>query len=186
MSAGPFGGRSPEQVAALLDRLEIEAVLARYARGVDRIDIPLIKSAFWPGAIDEHGTFNGPADAFADYLNVSLRRFQTTTHVISNLHIELCGDTAHVESYVTATHMLLPEDGNIRFTLAGRYIDRMERRDGEWRIAHRMLVMDWLDVPAHAHAVQAMLDKIERRGQPAPDDTWYTEGGGRLNSPSPD
>ncbi len=27
--------------------------------------------------------------------------------------------------------------------LGGRYIDRFERRDGEWRIARRVLLLDW-------------------------------------------
>ena len=26
---------------------------------------------------------------------------------------------------------------------AVRYVDRMERRDGEWRIAKRVMVLDW-------------------------------------------
>ena len=28
-------------------------------------------------------------------------------------------------------------------TFGGRYVDRFERRDGEWRIAHRNLVHEW-------------------------------------------
>lgn len=160
----------------LLDRVAIEAVLARYARGVDRIDVPLIKSAFWPDAIDEHGTFNGTAIDFADYLGESLQRFEVTTHVLSNLHVEFdAADLAFAESYVTATHVLKPAFGGHRFTLAGRYLDRLERRDGAWRIAHRILVRDWLDVPEEAEAVRAMLDRIERRGAAAPADPWYRD-----------
>jgi len=159
----------------LLDRCAIDVVLTRYARGVDRIDIPLIKSAFWPGAIDEHGTFNGLADDFADYLNQSLRAFAISSHVLSNLHVEFDGDRANVESYFTATHVMKPELGGARFVLAGRYIDQMEKRDGEWRIVHRRLVRDWVDVPEDAQAVRDLLDRIDRRGGPFPDDPWYTE-----------
>jgi hypothetical protein len=168
-------GYTDDVTARLLDRVAIDAVLTRYARGVDRIDIPLIKSAFWPGAIDEHGTFNGPADKFADYLNQSLRAFEVSSHVLSNLHVEFDGDKANVESYFTATHVMTPLAGGVRFVLAGRYLDQMEKRGGEWRIMHRRLVRDWADIPEGADHVRALLDKIERRGRAAPDDPWYVE-----------
>ena len=29
------------------------------------------------------------------------------------------------------------------FVMAGRYLDRLERRDGEWRILRRQVVTDW-------------------------------------------
>ena len=28
-------------------------------------------------------------------------------------------------------------------TFGGRYVDRFERRDGEWKIAHRTVVHEW-------------------------------------------
>lgn len=169
-------GNDSERAAHLLERVAIEALLARYARGVDRIDIPLIKSAFWPGAIDEHGTFNGLADDFADYLNTSLRAFEASHHVMSNYHVELHGDQADVETYFTATHVMKPEHGGIRFVLGGRYLDQMEKRGGEWKILHRRLVRDWVDIPAvGGDAARALLDKIERRARPTPDDSWDIE-----------
>jgi len=164
-----------ESLRQLLDREAIRAAMARYARGVDRIDVALIKSAFWPGAIDEHGTFNGPADQFADYLGTSLQNFAATQHGLMNCHIELHGDEADVETYFIATHVMRPDLGGARFTLGGRYLDVMERRGEEWRIRHRRLVRDWVDIPAGADAGRALLDKIERRGKPAPDDPWDTE-----------
>jgi len=165
----------PSGEKRLLDRLAIETVLARYAHGVDRIDIPAIKSAFWPGAIDEHGTFNGPAEDFADYLNQSLRRFVTTMHSLANVHIEFAGDIARVESYVTALHVLAGENGPVSFTLYARYLDKFERRGKEWRIAHRLLVRDWADIPPEAAIAGPILEKITRRGRPAPEDSWHTE-----------
>lgn len=29
---------------------------------------------------------------------------------------------------------------------ASRYVDRIERRDGEWRVAHRTLVHEWKQI----------------------------------------
>jgi hypothetical protein len=159
----------------IADRIAIEALMVRYARGVDRIDIPAIKSVFWPGAMDEHGTFNGLAVDFADYLNTSLRAFEASQHALTNFHMEFHGDQADVESYFIATHVMKPELGGWRFVLGGRYLDQLERRDGDWKIVFRRLVRDWVDVPEGADNVRALLDRIERRAKPAPDDPWYRE-----------
>lgn len=48
---------------------------------------------------------------------------------------EIDGDTAHAESYVIV--VLLSNDGRHAQVISGRYVDRLERRDGEWRIAVR-------------------------------------------------
>jgi len=82
---------------------------------------------------------------------------------------------ARVESYVTATHVLRPEAGGFRFVVAGRYVDRFERRGDEWRIAARKLVVDWLDVPEEASAIRAHLAQITERGRSSPDDFWYQQ-----------
>jgi len=43
--------------ATLSDHDAIRQVAARYARGVDRLDGDLMKSAYWPEATDDHGVF---------------------------------------------------------------------------------------------------------------------------------
>jgi hypothetical protein len=161
--------------ATVADRMAIEAALVRYTHGVDRIDVAMIKSAFWPEAIDDHGMYVGNAHDFADFLGQTLSPGAAMTHVLTNIHIELDGAKAKVESYVTATNVLPPDRGSFRYVLAGRYLDRFERREGEWRIASRTLVVDWLDVPEEAALVRANHSKITRRGKPAPYDSWYTE-----------
>jgi hypothetical protein len=170
-------GYSAERTTQLLDRLAIEETMARYARGVDRIDIPLIKSTFWPGATDEHGTWNGPADEFADYLNTSLRAFEATQHALCQMHIEYydSGNKADVETYFIAKHVMTEAAGGVTFVLGGRYLDQMEKRDGEWKIAYRRLVRDWADIPEGADAVEALLGKIQRRGKPDGQDPWDLE-----------
>jgi hypothetical protein len=49
-----------------------------------------------------------------------------------------------VESYFQAFHKVKqPKGGYLEYILAGRYLDRMERRNGEWKIAHRVVACDW-------------------------------------------
>lgn len=66
----------------------------------------------------------------------------TSMHNICNVLIEVGGDIARCESYVTVI-VRIPQDGRaVDWTHAGRYVDRFERRDGEWRIAYRTVVYD--------------------------------------------
>ncbi len=58
--------------------------------------------------------------------------------------IRIEGDQAYVQSYYRAYERLPGKDGSPRdLTMYGRYLDRMEKRDGEWRIAERKVQMDW-------------------------------------------
>ncbi len=116
--------------------------MARYCRGVDRLDAELIRSAYHADGVDEHGELSGTRDAFVDELIPVLRRnYLATSHQITNQLVDLAGDTAFVESYVTAVHKTEVDDVRWQEIAHGRYLDRFERRDGKWRIAHRLVVV---------------------------------------------
>lgn len=142
------------------DRAEILACLHRYTRGVDRHDRDLMLSAYWPDAYDEHGVAEGHAEDFCDWALGWHHEFQTRhQHIIANHTIDIDGDTAHGETY----YIFWGENREGPPTLAfGRYIDRFERRDGEWRIAHRVCINEksgrWMDMPLTEEA-KALLYK---------------------------
>lgn len=123
------------------DRADIRAALLRYTRGVDRHDRALMLSAYWPEAYDEHGVAEGEAADFVDWALGWHSEFQTKhQHIIANCTIELDGDTAHGETY----YVFWGQNNQGPPTLAfGRYVDRFERRGGEWRIAHRVCVNEY-------------------------------------------
>jgi len=129
-------------VRELHDRQAIRDVLNRYSRGVDRQDRELLVSCYHPDAIDDHGMFVGPAGDFFDWTDPShLCLFRTHQHIIGNHVCELDGDTAHCETYYVFAGMT--KEGNRLEMSGGRYIDRMEKRGGEWRIAARKCVVEW-------------------------------------------
>jgi hypothetical protein len=127
----------------LADREAIREVLARYCRGIDRCDLELLKSVYWPDGTDDHGSFSGNAWQFAEYVIPALSAMKQTMHQISNIVIELEGAVARCETYCVAYHLLPSDEGDVEMTVGGRYLDRLERRAGEWRIASRVYVMDW-------------------------------------------
>ena len=67
---------------------------------------------------------------------------QLCLHNITTHNCAIEGDTAHAESYVLVG-LLNPDGKTVRF-INGRYIDRLEKRDGEWRIALRRCTVDLL------------------------------------------
>lgn len=125
----------------VIDRAAITDVLMRYARAVDRLDLELLKSVYHPDADDDHGAFKGKGHAFAEWAMQVLSRLHVSQHRIANVLIELEGDIAHVESYFMALH--IAGDRQTQVSAWGRYVDRFEQRDGEWKIARRRVVLDW-------------------------------------------
>jgi hypothetical protein len=134
------------KIGALIDEREIEKVLLRYCRGIDRLDIELLRSAFHSDAIFEISMFSGSAQDFCNGLEEFTRagKYGLTQHRLSNVLIELDGDHAKSESYCVAHHADVPfEGGLIDLRVGVRYADRLERRGGQWKIANRKVIYDW-------------------------------------------
>lgn len=133
-------------VIALHDREMIRDCLYRYCRGVDRADEAAIRSAYWPDGTDHHGPYQGSASGFIDWAMRTLPSIERGIHQIHNLLIDLEGDQARVETYFTALQRQPGSDGAVaEVHLAGRYLDRFEKRGDEWRIADRLVVFDLAD-----------------------------------------
>jgi hypothetical protein len=129
----------------MLDEMAIRELLTRYSRAIDRCDIDLLKSTYWPDATDDHGVvFIGNAMDFSNFVIPMLKeRLECTMHMIGNMWLKLDGDKANCETYSYTYHRLKSTDAKIEVTIGGRYLDRLERRNGEWRIAMRKFVVDW-------------------------------------------
>ena len=129
------------------DRYEIEQVLRRYCRGVDRGDAELIRSVYFDDATDDHGGFKGKGVDFADRVVEAMRnRVQATMHNLHQTNIAFYADAARLETYFTAYHRVLHDGETVLETFGGRYVDRFEKRAGEWRIADRVVVYDWSEI----------------------------------------
>lgn len=173
---GEAAAASQAALARLADRVEIEEVLARYCRGVDRCDEATLAAVYHDDATDDHGTFVGPAREFAAWAVAGAARFwHSSHHSVHNVIIDWAGhDVARVESYVLAFNRRAPQGdgGDDRIEVfAGRYLDRFERRDGNWRIAHRQALRD-VDTLIERRAWAGKLPE----GARYPDDPLYHEG----------
>jgi ketosteroid isomerase-like protein len=144
----------------LLDKQEITELLTRYLRSVDRGDVATLRSCYLPDATEDHGgLFAGPAQEYVDSIAAGLTHPRArTSHNLTNLLIELDGDVATAESYCI-TFARIKANGEYYHSFVGAWmIDRLERRDGAWGIAHRQLLWDWNhDAPAAEHWMQGLL-----------------------------
>ncbi len=83
---------------------------------------------------------------------------------------------AAVETYFLAWQRDRRADGSEHETfLAGRYVDRFEKRSDEWRVAARVVVYDWMQPmgPAPAASEGRTFGPRQPIGAHKPDDPWY-------------
>jgi hypothetical protein len=129
-------------VRYLKDRVAILDCVQRQARGHDRHDLELMASVYLEDGIDEHGSVVKRGPDYGAWANASHSAvFEDHLHNITTHTCEVDGDQAHCESYVIGA--MRGRDGTSMTLLGGRYLDRLERRDGEWGIALRRCTLEW-------------------------------------------
>jgi len=164
------------------DRLAIAEVLARYCRGIDRCDRDELTQVFTDDARIDYGDGAKPLGETVAGLMAGLGAMRLTHHNIGNVICEIAGERARAETYCVALHILpgnAPDEasGDIEMVVGGRYLDTLVKRDGAWKIAERLYVMDWnRQGPATMIEAGGLYDTLARRGSRAPDDpgcAWW-------------
>jgi hypothetical protein len=122
----------------LIAQAQIRNVLALHSRGVDRADAHLLGAAYHADATVDYGFFVGPAATLVGILAGAQKAALPTLHRTGNAEIRIAGDRAISESYVVA----YAEEADLQRMIFGRYLDRLDRRGGEWRLTHRTYVLD--------------------------------------------
>lgn len=159
----------------LADREAIRECLYRYARGVDRLDADMLRSAYWPDCVDRHMGFVGNAEEFIAWSFPIMGTMDQTMHMIGNVLMTIRGTRADVESYFYGIHRInTPNGDNADVIGAGRYVDQFEKRGDEWRIKTRMVVTDWFrEYPDSADWSKGLLGIPVEPGGRQPNDDSY-------------
>jgi hypothetical protein len=128
-------------VRQLQDRQAILDCIQRECRARDRQDVDQIAGCWWEDGQDEHGPIITRAPDYPARANRGHgANFHMTSHNITNHLCEISGDTAHCESYVIGGLFWL--NGKTTTLAFGRYLDRLERRNGEWRLLVRRCTIE--------------------------------------------
>ena len=143
----------------LADKQAIRDLLYTYCRAVDRLDVALGHSVFHEDSIADFPTYKGTGRGWIDAVCVAHLDFLHHSHQVTNILIELDGERAGSEAYVTAK--LRQRDGErlLEREFCARYVDRWSRRDGRWAIDHRQCVVDFNSI----REVTAISDDVAGR-----------------------
>jgi SnoaL-like domain len=123
----------------VVERMAIYDVVTRYCRACDRHDSELLRSCYHDDAIDDHGIHAGTIDEWVRFVAEATTPITWMQHAVENFHVlGIKGDLAATETYWN--YRCIGTDGELGYQF-GRYLDRFERRQGVWRIAHRVCVL---------------------------------------------
>ncbi|WP_372783778.1 nuclear transport factor 2 family protein [Litorivivens sp.] len=145
---------TPEKMAKLeelLHRQEIYDCLVRFSRGIDRFDREVFLSAFHEDAQISAGIFVGDPVSLYEWAQSMHSEGQAATqHSLLNHSCDIEGDIAHSETYYLYVGR---NRDDTNWMAGGRYIDRLEYRAGQWKIAFRNNAIEWsgtvptMDIP---------------------------------------
>lgn len=134
-------------IRAVADHQQITNLLNSYGRAMDRMDAEVGYAIFHEdGHADYFGHYNGSGRGFMDHANAQHAQTLTHHHRISNIVIELDGDRAASESYVSSDVRIKMGDAIKQITTCGRYLDTWSRRNGKWGIDKRIAVRDYDEI----------------------------------------
>ena len=131
------------QLVELLDRDAITRCVVRLARGEDRRSAALIRSCWWPDARFDYGVHSGDFETYLAWVVPGADAIKDTQHLLGQTHIELDGTSARAETHVFSYHRVDGGAGDRDTCIGGRYLDRFEQRNSEWRIIDRVMLYDW-------------------------------------------
>lgn len=136
------------QIRALADHQAITELIYRYCRSMDRIDPELGYTIWHEDGIADYGehVYQGSGRGFIDHVCEQHRGTLAHSHQVTNIIIDLDGDRAGSESYVTATLRIMRGEKLMQIGVWNRYIDQWSRREGRWGIDKRVTVIDFDEI----------------------------------------
>ena len=179
-----------KSVEDLLAEQAVRKVVTCYSRGADRCDIDILKSAFHDDAGVRYGSYDGNYAVFCENVVAGHVAMNYTTHTVVNEYYEVdaasgtgvgeiyvlaflslsqAGDVMAVDNYKDSQ-----SDGGYEYLVAGRYIDKYECRDGDWRISLRQYVIDWSRTSEYTgHDPNKLFEGLIYKGAQDRDDLSY-------------
>ena len=134
-----------ERLQVLEDKQAIHDLLIAYGRALDRLDTKAYSELFaadgeWSGGIGQARTPAGIKKMLDDIFGQSTLRLASPRHVISNMVIEVQGDTGRASSQWM--WLVGDKEQNPTIMRAGSYHDELVREKGEWKFQRRRAVTE--------------------------------------------
>lgn len=169
-------GKIGRYQAELADRAAITDCMHLYARGMDRGDADLCLQVFWDDAHIVSELYAGsPAEFIGFSIPAGMANWDRMMHMITNSVIRIDGDRAAAESYFYGYHVGRDGAPQGDLIIAGRYLDRFERRGDEWRFSEKTILFEWYrEYPDAGGGMPGpMGTTVTLKGVTGPDDRSY-------------
>ena len=149
----------------LLDTLVISALIQNWALWRDTGEWEKLRTTVHPDATMTATWFHGPFEAFIEACQASWRRGSRSHHFLGGTTVELNGRRAIAQTRMTIMVRGRLDGIEVDVACHGRFFDRVEKREGVWRIARRSAIyekdrMDPVDPGATLALDQALLERF--------------------------
>jgi hypothetical protein len=134
-----------ERLQNMLDKFEIQEVVAAACYSRDHGDWDTLRDSYHPDGTITVSWHSGPVDEFIERskkMKVNQGPQEFTKHVNANQRVRLNGDRAIIEYDVILHNRRIMEGFAIDFHTWSRYFDQVERRDDRWRIFNRSAIYE--------------------------------------------
>jgi hypothetical protein len=128
--------------AELLDRLAIGALAEDWALARDTGDWEALRATAHPGASITTTWFDGSFDAFIEACQASWRKGSRSQHALGGTAVRTRGARALAQTRMAIMVRSTLDGIEVDAVCHGRFFDRVERRQGTWRIAKRSVIYE--------------------------------------------
>jgi len=144
LDSNPKGEDLDSELKEMREHYRITKLLAEYCHGCDRLNRDMMASTYDKESWDDHGQYKGDGHEFADYsMKLIADTYQSCTHQLGQSLIKVNGNEAAAETYFIAVLRRNTDSGEVLDQIAGRYVDKLVRVDGKWKIKKRLCVKEW-------------------------------------------
>ena len=149
----------------LIEKLTITDVVQSWAMYRDMGDWERLRSTVHADATMTATWYNGSFEGFIEALQASWRKGSRSQHFVGSTVVDLQGTKAVAQTRMSILVRGKLGDQAVDVTSVGRFFDRVEKRQGVWRIAKRCVIyekdrMDPVSPQALISLEPALLEKF--------------------------
>lgn len=134
--------RARLSMADLQDQLAISMLMQRWALARDTGDWEGLRATAHPGAAMTTTWFDGGFDAFIEACRVSWGKGSRSQHFLGGTIAQIEGPRALAQTRMSINVRSRLDGVEVDAVCLGRFFDRVEKRDGAWRIARRSVIYE--------------------------------------------
>jgi hypothetical protein len=126
----------------LQDQLAISALMQNWALARDTGDWDKLRATAHPGAAMTTTWFDGQFEDFVAFCQASFGKGSRSQHFLGGTVAEIKGARAIAQTRMSINVRSRLDGVEVDAVCLGRFFDRVERREGAWRIAKRSVIYE--------------------------------------------